>query len=86
MDSSAMQEVSFTASVVRKIHLGTNVGKGEDEHVIRKVNGVVKYERLGKDTAKKCPFTHRRNEKIPGMGILFLSRITEGDKEVPECL
>ena len=34
-----------------KIHPGTNVGKGGDDTLFAKVNGVVKYERLGK--AKK---------------------------------
>ena len=35
-----------------KIHPGTNVGKGGDDTLIAKVNGVVKYERLGKDKKK----------------------------------
>lgn len=30
-----------------KIHPGTNVGKGGDDTLFAKVNGVVKYERLG---------------------------------------
>ena len=32
-----------------KIHPGTNVGKGGDDTLFAKVNGVVNYERLGKD-------------------------------------
>lgn len=35
-----------------KIHPGTNVGKGGDDTLFAKVNGVVKYERFGKDKKK----------------------------------
>lgn len=35
-----------------KIRPGTNVGKGGDDTLFAKVNGVVKYERLGKDKKK----------------------------------
>lgn len=35
-----------------KIHPGTNVGKGGDDTLFAMVNGVVKYERLGKDRKK----------------------------------
>ena len=35
-----------------KIHPGTNVGKGGDDTLFAKVNGGVKYERLGKDKKK----------------------------------
>ena len=35
-----------------KIHPGTNVGKGGDDTLFAKVNGVVRYERLGKDKKK----------------------------------
>ena len=35
-----------------KIHPGTNVGKGGDDTLFAKMNGVVKYERLGKDKKK----------------------------------
>ena len=35
-----------------KIHPGTNVGKCGDDTLFAKVNGVVKYERLGKDKKK----------------------------------
>lgn len=31
-----------------KIHVGTNVGKGSDDTLFAKVDGVVKFERLGK--------------------------------------
>ena len=32
-----------------KIHPGTNVGRGGDDTLFAKVNGIVKFERLGKD-------------------------------------
>ena len=33
-------------------HAGTNVGRGGDDTLFAKVNGIVKYERLGKDRKK----------------------------------
>ena len=35
-----------------KIHPGTNVGIGSDDTLFAKVDGIVKYERLGKDRTK----------------------------------
>ena len=35
-----------------KINPGTNVGKGSDDTLFATVNGVVRYERLGKDRKK----------------------------------
>ena len=35
-----------------KIHPGTNVGKGSDDTLYEKVDGVVKFERMGKDRKK----------------------------------
>ena len=35
-----------------KIHPGTNVGKGSDGTLYAKVDGVVKFERMGKDRKK----------------------------------
>lgn len=35
-----------------KIHPGTNVGRGGDDTLFAKVNGIVKYERMGKDRKK----------------------------------
>lgn len=32
-----------------KIHPGTNVGKGKDDTLFAKLDGVVKFERMGKD-------------------------------------
>lgn len=35
-----------------KIHPGTNVGKGSDDTLFAKADGVVKFERVGKDKKK----------------------------------
>ncbi|MFA9399386.1 MAG: 50S ribosomal protein L27 [Clostridiaceae bacterium] len=35
-----------------KIHPGANVGKGSDDTLFAKADGVVKYERMGKDKKK----------------------------------
>ncbi len=35
-----------------KIHPGTNVGKGGDDTLYAKIDGVVKFERMGKDRKK----------------------------------
>ena len=35
-----------------KIHPGVNVGRGSDDTLFAKVDGVVKYEHLGKDKTK----------------------------------
>lgn len=35
-----------------KIHPGTNVGRGGDDTLFATVNGIVKFERLGKDRKK----------------------------------
>ena len=35
-----------------KIHPGVNVGLGSDDTLFAKVDGIVKYERLGKDRTK----------------------------------
>ena len=36
-----------------RIHPGTNVGIGKDDTLFAKIDGVVRYERLGRDR-KKC--------------------------------
>jgi large subunit ribosomal protein L27 len=36
-----------------RIHPGTNVGIGKDDTLFAKVDGIVRYERLGRDR-KKC--------------------------------
>ena len=39
-----------------KIHPGMNVGIGNDHTLYAKVDGVVKYERLGKDKKQACVY------------------------------
>ena len=40
-----------------KIHPGLNVGIGSDDTLFAKVDGIVKYERLGKDKKKVSVYT-----------------------------
>ena len=40
-----------------KVHPGTNVGKGGDDTLFAKVDGVVKYERLGKNKKQVSVYT-----------------------------
>lgn len=35
-----------------KVHAGLNVGRGSDDTLFAKVDGIVKFERLGKDKTK----------------------------------
>ncbi|MGL4874216.1 MAG: 50S ribosomal protein L27, partial [Clostridium sp.] len=35
-----------------KIHPGNNVGKGKDDTLFAKIDGVVRFERMGKDKKK----------------------------------
>lgn len=35
-----------------KVHPGTNVGRGTDDTLFAKIDGTVKFERLGKDKTK----------------------------------
>lgn len=35
-----------------KVHPGTNVGIGSDDTLFSKINGLVKYEKMGKDKKK----------------------------------
>ena len=39
-----------------KIHPGMNVGIGNDHTLYAKVDGIVKYERLGKDKKQVCVY------------------------------
>ena len=41
-----------------KIHPGTNVGRGSDDTLFTKVDGIVKFERLGKDKKKVSVYPH----------------------------
>lgn len=35
-----------------KVHAGANVGRGSDDTLFAKIDGIVKFERLGKDKTK----------------------------------
>lgn len=52
MDNLVTLEALFIDQRGTKIHPGTNVGRGADDTLFALVNGVVKYERLGKDKKK----------------------------------
>lgn len=38
------------------IHPGENVGKGSDDTLFAKVDGVVRFERMGKDRKRACVY------------------------------
>lgn len=44
--------IIYSSAPGTKIHPGTNVGRGGDDTLFAKVNGIVKFERLGKDKKK----------------------------------
>ncbi len=39
------------------IHAGTNVGMGSDDTLFAKADGVLRFERLGKDRKQACVYT-----------------------------
>ena len=45
-----------------KIHPGENVGLGSDDTLFAKADGVVRYERLGKDKTKVSVYEKAANE------------------------
>ena len=47
-----------------KIHPGTNVGKGGDDTLFAKVDGVVRYERMGRDKKKASLYPIAEEEAI----------------------
>ncbi|MDF2504393.1 MULTISPECIES: 50S ribosomal protein L27 [Clostridium] len=47
-----------------KIHPGANVGKGSDDTLFAKVDGVVKYERVGRDKKKASVYPIAIEESI----------------------
>ena len=62
------QVVTAGSIIVRqrgtKIHPGTNVGKGGDDTLFAKIDGVVKYERLGRDKKKASVYPVNVEEVI----------------------
>ena len=47
-----------------KIHPGNNVGKGSDDTLFAKIDGVVKFERVGKDKKKASVYPLLEEEEI----------------------
>lgn len=47
-----------------KVHPGNNVGKGGDDTLFSKVDGVVKFERMGRDKKKVSVYPIDVEEKI----------------------
>jgi len=47
-----------------KIHPGSNVGIGKDDTLFSKVDGFVKYERLGKDRKKASVYEAEFDEEV----------------------
>lgn len=47
-----------------KIHPGANVGRGKDDTLFAKLDGVVKYERVGKDRKRASVYPVNVEEKI----------------------
>ena len=47
-----------------KIHPGNNVGKGGDDTLLSKIDGVVRFERMGKDKKKASVYPVNVEEKI----------------------
>ncbi len=47
-----------------KVHPGNNVGKGGDDTLFSKVDGVVKFERMGRDKKKVSVYPINVEEKI----------------------
>lgn len=47
-----------------KIHPGNNVGKGGDDTLFAKIDGVVKFERVGKDKKKASVYPLLEEEEI----------------------
>ncbi len=45
-----------------KIHPGTNVGRGKDDTLFATVDGIVRYERLGKDKKKASVYPRVEQE------------------------
>ena len=57
-----------------KVHPGTNVGKGGDDTLFAKVDGVVKYERLGKNKKQVSVYPLKLNLKNPPWDSFFKER------------
>ena len=53
LTDNSFQVVQFyTVNVEQKIHPGENVGRGGDDTLFAKVDGIVRFERKGRDKKK----------------------------------
>jgi len=48
-----------------RIHPGTNVGMGRDYTLFAKTDGIVRYERVGKDRTRVCIYPPAAAEPVP---------------------
>jgi len=48
-----------------RIHPGTNVGMGRDYTLFAKINGIVRYERVGKDRKRACVYADTAVQPVP---------------------
>jgi large subunit ribosomal protein L27 len=47
-----------------RIHPGTNVGMGRDYTLFSKINGIVRYERVGKDRKRVSVYTESAAQSV----------------------
>ena len=57
-----------------KIHPGTNVGKGGDDTLFAMCDGIVKFERMGKDRKKSISLPSCIMNEIPEKGFFLKER------------
>lgn len=50
-----------------RIHPGTNVGMGRDYTIFAKINGIVRYERVGKDRRRVSVYAQTAAEPAPAL-------------------
>lgn len=48
-----------------RIHPGTNVGMGRDYTLFAKTDGIVRYERVGKDRKRVCVYAETTSQPAP---------------------
>lgn len=48
-----------------RIHPGTNVGMGRDYTLFAKTDGIVRYERVGKDRKRVCVYEETSSQPVP---------------------
>ena len=48
-----------------RIHPGVNVGMGRDYTIFAKIDGIIRYERVGKDRKRVSVYPHQTSEVAP---------------------